>query len=35
MKCPHPPTSEDGGEEETSVVKGEGEDSAVPTVEAT
>lgn len=35
MKCPHPPTSEDGEEEGTSVVEGEGEDSVVPTMEAT
>lgn len=35
MKCPHPPTSEDGEEEGISAVEGEGEDSVVPTMEAT
>lgn len=35
MKYPHPPTSEDGEEEGTSVVEGEGEGSVVPTMEAT
>ena len=35
LKCPPPPTSEDGEEEATSVVEGEGEDSVVPTMEAT
>ena len=35
LKYPQPPTSEDGEEEGTSVVEGEGEGSVVPTMEAT